>query len=81
MCVLVRTALQRPGVGSRILEYMFFYLNIAMLTQAARGFDPYIPLWLIPFSMALAVAVTLISGSYPAWRASRLDPVEAIGYE
>ncbi len=68
-------------IGSRILEYMVFNLNIGRFAQAAQGFAPYIPLWLIPFSIVLAVLVTVISGSYPAWRASRLDPVEAIRYE
>lgn len=68
-------------VGSRILEYLVVRLNIGRLAGAAAGFSPYIPLWLIPFSIILAVTVTLISGSYPAWRASRLDPVEAIRYE
>jgi len=67
-------------LGSQILEYMVFKLNIARV-GAAAGFSPYIPLWLIPFSIILAVLVTVISGSYPAVRASRLDPVEAIRYE
>ncbi len=68
-------------LGSNILEFMVFRLNIARLAGQATGFSPYIPLWLIPFSIILSVAVTVISGSYPAYRASRLDPVEAIRYE
>jgi ABC-type lipoprotein release transport system permease subunit len=70
-------------LGSRILEFMVFRLNIGRLAGAgaAAGFKPFIPLWLIPFSMGLAVLVTVVSGSYPAWRASRLDPVEALRYE
>ena len=31
--------------------------------------------------IALAFALTVLAGAYPAWKASRLDPVEAIRYE
>ena len=68
-------------LGSRILEYMVVGLNIGRLAAGAGGFSPCIPLWLIPFTILLAVVVTVISGSYPALRASKLDPVEAIRYE
>ena len=32
-------------------------------------------------SLALSVTVAVLSGLYPAWRAARLSPVEAISYE
>jgi putative ABC transport system permease protein len=40
-----------------------------------------LPLWLIAGAVAFAVAVSLLSGIYPAARAARLDPVEVLRYE
>jgi putative ABC transport system permease protein len=40
-----------------------------------------VPWWLVAFAIAFAFAVSLISGLYPAGRAARLDPVQALRYE
>jgi putative ABC transport system permease protein len=45
--------------------------------QTVRLFDPVITLEALAFSVVVSVA----SGIYPAWKASRLSPVEAISYE
>ncbi len=36
------------------------------------------PLWLIFFSIAFSVIMSMVFGLYPAWRASSLNPVEAL---
>jgi putative ABC transport system permease protein len=41
----------------------------------------YIPLWLILGAMAFSICVSLLAGLYPAVRASRVNPVEALRHD
>jgi putative ABC transport system permease protein len=40
-----------------------------------------VPWWLVAAAIAFAFIVSLVSGLYPAGRAARLDPVQALRYE
>src|SRR3954464_7439718 len=40
-----------------------------------------VPWWLVAFAIGFAVVVSLVSGLYPAGRAAKLDPVQALRYE
>jgi putative ABC transport system permease protein len=41
----------------------------------------FVPWWLVGSAIAFAIIVSLVSGLYPAARAARLDPVQALRYE
>ena len=41
----------------------------------------FVPWWLVMGAIAFAIVVSLLSGLYPASRAARLDPVQALRYE
>ena len=41
----------------------------------------FVPWWLVVGAIAFAIVVSLLSGLYPAARAARLDPVQALRYE
>jgi putative ABC transport system permease protein len=64
------------GVVGIALGYL-----ICIVVSAATPLPASVPVWAVPFSLAICCGVGIFFGFYPALRASGLDPVRALHYE
>jgi len=57
------------------------YIAARILNAIAGGWTFYLVPWAPPLALGTAMFVGAAFGVYPAWRASRLDPSEALRFE
>lgn len=55
--------------------------SAAYIVQATTPIPATVPVWAIVAALSMAAIAGILFGLWPAWRASRMDPVEALRYE
>jgi len=72
-------AVTLTGVGGAL--GIAFGLGAAIFARAVFDFEAATPLWSVSLGLGVSTAVGLIFGMWPALKAARQDPIEALRYE
>jgi putative ABC transport system permease protein len=74
-------AITLSGMGG-LIGVAFGYGSAALVAAIAKENLPAaVPFWAAAVGLGFACFVGLVSGVYPAFRAARLDPIQALRYE
>jgi putative ABC transport system permease protein len=68
------------GIGSILSLGIGYLITLVIVSDTAFFFTPQ-SLFPIVTAMVVGILVTLLSGAYPAWKASNLNPIEALRAE
>ena len=66
------------GIGGIILGISIGNLVSQLISERSSFIVPW--LWMM-LAIAVCIIVGILSGFYPAWKASKLDPIESLRYE
>ncbi|MBN1431551.1 MAG: ABC transporter permease [Methanomicrobiaceae archaeon] len=69
------------SVIGAVLSVIFGYIVVALVVRETDYFLSFDSLMYVPAGIIIGLATCILSGIYPAWRASNLDPVEALASE
>ena len=72
-------AMTLSGVGGAI--GVAFGMLIALIVRKVSPLSTDTPLWSIVVGLVVSISIGLFFGIYPAYKAARLDPIEALRYE
>jgi ABC-type antimicrobial peptide transport system permease subunit len=72
-------AMTLTGMGG--ILGVFVGSGLAMAVRAATDMRAVVPIWSVIIGLLVAVGVGLVFGVWPALKAARLEPVEALRYE
>ncbi|PYT03928.1 MAG: hypothetical protein DMF65_03165 [Acidobacteria bacterium] len=53
----------------------------SLLMNKYSPLPAFVPLWAILVGIGISASVGIVFGLWPAWKAARLDPIEALRYE
>jgi putative ABC transport system permease protein len=67
--------------GSGGILGVLFFSGLAMLIPRVTSMKAAVPLWAVLVGIGVSVGVGLVFGVWPAMKAAKLDPIEALRYE